>query len=253
MNRTYYPALRRFAALACMFTMSALAAAAHAESAPEASARRILIITGEDYPGHKWQETAPVLQQQLAKDARLKVEVLDDLKKLGSTDLSPYAAVVIHFKNYDPKVPGEAGQNNLEKYARNGGGLVLTHFACGAFQEWPDFVKIAGRVWNPQMRAHDPHGKFRVEIVEADHPITKGLAGFETTDELYTCLDGQTPIKVLAQAQSKVDQKQYPMAFVLEYGKGRVFQTVLGHDVAAFSTPGVGELLRRATAWAAGL
>ena len=72
---------------------------------------------------------------------------------------------------------------------------------------------------------------------------------FETTDELYTCLDGGTPITVLATAVSKVDHKTYPMAFVLECGKGRTFHLVLGHDVQALQAPEVGELLRRGTAW----
>ena len=43
------------------------------------------------------------------------------------------------------------------------------------------------------------------------------------------------------------------MAFVLEYGKGRVFHCTLGHDVKALSVPAVQELYRRATAWTAGL
>ena len=49
-----------------------------------------------------------------------------------------------------------------------------------------------------------------------------------------------------------MDKKVYPMVFVLNYGKGRVFHTVLGHDARAYASPGVGELLRRACAWAAG-
>jgi type 1 glutamine amidotransferase len=93
-----------------------------------------------------------------------------------------------------------------------------------------------------------------VEIADKDHPITKGLEPFETLDELYTCLMGEAPIHVVAQARSKVDQKYYPMAFVLDYGKGRVYQTVLGHDARAYTnSPGVGELMRRGCAWAAGL
>jgi type 1 glutamine amidotransferase len=43
------------------------------------------------------------------------------------------------------------------------------------------------------------------------------------------------------------------MAFVLGYGKGRVFHCVLGHDVRALSGEGVQTLYRRGTAWAAGL
>ncbi len=233
--------------------MAGTRAAADDKNALSDQPRRVLIVTGEDYPGHKWKETTPVLREQLAKDPRLAIEVTEDLKTLRSPRLYDYAAVVMHFKNYDPEVPGPEGQANLERFVRDGGGLVLVHFACGAFQEWPAFESLAGRVWNPKMRGHDPYGKFRVEVVDAEHPVTRDLQGFETTDELYTCLDGDTPIRVLAQARSKVDEKQYPMAFVLQCGKGRVFHCPLGHDVTALSVPAVGELFRRGTAWVAGL
>ena len=129
----------------------------------------------------------------------------------------------------------------------------MVHFACGAFQEWPEFVELAGRVWDPKLRGHDPHGKFNVKITGEEHPVTKGMTGFETVDELYTCLTGKIPVKVLATARSKVDGKDYPMAFVLNYGKGRVLHSVLGHDVQALANPDVARLFRRACAWCARL
>jgi type 1 glutamine amidotransferase len=79
------------------------------------------------------------------------------------------------------------------------------------------------------------------------------MADFDTQDELYSCLVGDHPIEVLAQAKSKVDAKYYPMAFASHYGKGRTFHCVLGHDAKALSFPGVQELYRRGCAWAAGL
>jgi type 1 glutamine amidotransferase len=79
------------------------------------------------------------------------------------------------------------------------------------------------------------------------------MTDFDTQDELYTCLIGDHPIEVLAQAKSKVDAKYYPMAFVSQYGKGRTFHCVLGHDAKALSVPAVQELHRRGCAWAAGL
>jgi type 1 glutamine amidotransferase len=60
-------------------------------------------------------------------------------------------------------------------------------------------------------------------------------------------------VDVLATARSKVDGKVYPMAFVLNYGKGRVFHNALGHDVKAITNTGAAELFRRGCAWAAGL
>ena len=143
----------------------------------------------------------------------------------------------------------------MKKFVEGGKGLVIVHNACAAFGDWPEFKEIAGRAWNPnRLRGHDPHGTFRVEITGVDHPITKGMKPFETTDELYTCLlTSGPPVEVLAKATSKVDKKDYPMALVNHYGKGRVFLCVLGHDVKALSVDAVQDLYRRGTAWAAGL
>jgi type 1 glutamine amidotransferase len=160
---------------------------------------------------------------------------------------------VLHFMNWEQPSPGEAPRANLRRFVEGGKGLMLVHFACGAWQDWPEFKNLAGRAWDPKLRPHDPHGQFRVEIADAAHPITKGLEPFDTVDELYTCLAGDRPIRVIATARSKVDSKDYPMAFVLDYGKGRVFHTVLGHDLQAVTNSSVPELFRRGCAWAVGL
>lgn len=222
-------------------------------------AARVLLVTGEDYPGHKWKETYPVLKAGLEEDSRLTVDVLADLKALATTRLDDYDAVILHFKNYDPKVPGRKGYDNLARFVEQGGGLMILHFGCGAFEEFKeDFVKMAGRVWfgmTPPAgrRQHDPRGEFTVSMAKIDHPIVKGMKDFTTLDELYTCLEGDVPITTVATAVSKIDQKTYPMAFVLEYGKGRVFHSVLGHDTVAFAADGPAELHRRGCAWVAGL
>jgi uncharacterized protein len=214
---------------------------------------KVLVLTGNEYPGHKWRETAPLLARFLATDPRLTVTVNEDPKFLASPKLHDSDVIVLNYMNWQSPDPGPEARANFQQFVAGGKGLVLVHFACGAFQGWPEFKNIAGRVWNPKLRGHDPRGKFTVEIADADHPITSGLKNFKTTDELYTCLAGDKPLHVLAQAKSKVDKKDYPMAFVHSYRKGRVFHCVLGHDVQALSTPDVQELYRRGTAWAGGL
>lgn len=244
--------------VAALLGLSSLPGAAAEADAPRraaepSAAAKVVIVTGEDYPGHKWRETTPVLARALRADERLTIDVVESPMFPAEGDLGAYRVVVLHMKNYDPTKPGPEGGKRLAQFVRGGGGLVLVHFACGAFQEWPEFVELAGRVWNPKLRGHDPHGRFRVEIVDRKHPITAGMADFETTDELYTCLDGKTPITVLASARSKVDDRDYPIAFVLEYGKGRVFHCVLGHDVQSLQPEAVQTLFRRGTAWTAHL
>lgn len=216
---------------------------------------RVLLVTGIDYPGHPWQETAPVLKAILEQDRRLSVRVVEDPGFLDSAALTNYAAIILHFMDWEVAGPGDAARENLRRFVAGGKGLMLTHFACGAWDngEWPEFVRLAGRVWDPKLRGHDPHGTFAVTIADSAHPITKGMAAFETLDELYTCLAGDIPVHVVAKAVSKVDGRDYPMGFVLEYGKGRVFHTPLGHDARAYSSPGVQEFMRRGCAWVAGI
>jgi len=214
---------------------------------------RILLVTGQEHPAHKWQQTAPVLAEELSRDGRLLVDVSEEPRSLAAPQIGDYAALVLHFMNPKPLDMDAKGRENLRRFTEGGKGLVLVHFACGAFQEWPQFKDLVGRVWDPKLRGHDPRGKFRVEIAGEKHPITEDLKAFDADDELYTCLTGDRPIQVLAAAKSKVDGKDYPMAFVYAPGKGRVFQCLLGHDVKALQMPTVGELYRRGTAWAAGL
>ena len=215
---------------------------------------KVLIVTGQDYPGHVWRETAPALRRLLTEDSRFVVHLLEDPQALVSATLTNYQVVLLHFQNWQQPGPGAAARENLRRYVAEGGGLMSVHFACGAWHgEWPEFQNILGRVWRgtdgPQ---HDRRGKFTVQIVDSDHPVTRGLKDFETDDELYTCLVGEAPIHLLAQAKSQVDQREHPMAFTREFGTGRVFLTTLGHDVKAFTNSYVPRLLRQACAWTAG-
>jgi len=222
------------------------------------SPAKVLVLTGVD-SHHRWQETTPVLKALLEEDPRLQVDVLDDPTAIASTDLDPYGAVIVHFKNDDPELPGRAAFDRLDRYVRDGGGMILVHFGCGAFQEFrDDYEALVGRVWfgtpPPEGgRQHDPYGPFEVRATADSHAITEGLEPFTTSDELYTCLVGDAAVQFLANARSPVDDETYPMALIRQPSEGRVFLCTLGHDVAAYQAQGMRELYRRGTAWAAGL
>ena len=254
--------LRHSRGTALLFAILCLTAALVAPAQTSAASKqkaRILLVTGIDYPGHLWKQTAPVLASVLRQDARLEVATIEDPQFLDSAALDKYDLVLLHFQNWEQKGPGEKARENLRRFVEGGKGLALVHFACGAWHdEWPEFAQLAGRVWfgqnpGPGKRQHDPYGPFHVEPVKSESGIGEGLADFDTQDELYTCLMGDHPIEVVAQAKSKVDGQYYPLAFTSRYAKGRTFHCVLGHDAKALSVPGVQELYRRGCAWAAGL
>ncbi len=213
---------------------------------------QVLLVSGQDFPGHHWRKTGPVVAGIIEADPRMEVTICETPYALGLKHLKAYDAVFMHFKNYRQFLPStDAMRANLESYVRGGGGMCLSHFACGAMEEWPQFVELAGRVWDG--KGHDRRGPFTVRVVDPNHPVTRGIKDFETDDKLYFCLKGSPGIHLLCDAHSKVKKARQPQAFVLEPGKGRVFLCTLGHDVRTCKPNEVRQLYRQATAWTAGL
>ena len=231
------------------------AAAALVSAAPKEENKvepiRVLVVTGVDHPAHDWKKTAPAVRDVLEQDKRFEVRIVEDHEFLAASAVFDYDVLFLHFKEYEPIAREEQIRENLVSFVKQGKGLFVFHFACGAFENWPEFRNLAGKVWD-QKTGHDPRGPFTVKIVQTEHPITRGMEDFQADDELYICVVGERPVELLATARSKVTGKDHPMAFAFDYGKGRVFHTPLGHDVKAIQMPGVAELIRRGCLWVAG-
>jgi len=235
--------------LVCAFFMTALQPAQSQD--PAEKPIRVLLID-DTSPGYYPLPTATTLRNIIRQDKRFEVVLVEDAEILGTDVPFDYDVLLLHFKNYRAPKRNAAMQANLEKFVTEGGGLFVYHFACGAFEDWAGYEKLAGRVWDPELPAHDPYGKFPVRITDKAHPITKEIDNFEIYDELYTCLrESQIPIRVLADAVSVVDGKTYPMAFVLENGKGRTFHVTLGHDDRSLSAKGFQTMMKNALVWCA--
>lgn len=223
---------------------------------------RVLLLAGNDaHKWHNWERTTPAIQALLERDPRIQVTVTHDVedlaKKLGEHDV-----LVQNYCNWhDPKGISPTSREVLVKFLSSGGGLVVVHFANGAFNfslpkagesDWPEYRKMVRRVWNHHGKSgHDSFGAFKVEPTDTRHAITAGLKSFEVTDELYFRQEGDEAIEPLIQARSKATGQDEPLAWSYFYGKGRVFQTLLGHSEKTYETYEPREMLRRAVAWAA--
>ncbi len=221
---------------------------------------KILIVTGNDVPGHDWRATTPVTRAILEAAGQFEVFVSEEASVLETSALSKYDVIVLNYRNPPTEKLSEAARANLLSFVKSGKGLVAVHFSVSAWGDWPEFQKLVGRTWVGKKEApdglasgHGPRGTFKVAVKVKDHPIMKGVNDFEADDELYARLAGDTPIEVLATANSAdFSKKDEPMAWTLKYGEGRVHVNVLGHDARARENPAFKQLLVQGCAWAAG-
>jgi hypothetical protein len=233
--------------LASAFCGSALAQ----PQQPQPAKLRVLIVTGFDVGAHKWRETSQLTAAVLEQSGRFDVKVCEDLGILESSSLDAYDAVVLNYGFWNAPDPSDKSKEALLNYVKGGKGLVSLHFSCSSFQEWGEYAELLGRVWKKGVGGHGPRGKFTVNIKDAEHPITRGLADFEMDDELYAKLSGDAEIEVLATASSDWSKQVEPIVFVKPYGKGRVVHNVLGHDARARESASYQKLLLRGVEWAA--
>jgi type 1 glutamine amidotransferase len=123
---------------------------------------------------------------------------------------------------------------------------------------WPEFIQLVGGIWskaNPETSHGDRHS-FKVEFRDTAHPVTRGMGDFFwATDELYHNLKMTEAVHVLATAFSSPETRgtgeDEPILWTVDYGKGRVFQTVLGHDLVAMAEPGFEATFARGCEWSA--
>jgi type 1 glutamine amidotransferase len=129
---------------------------------------------------------------------------------------------------------------------------VVIHCAMHTYRsadidDWREFLGVTSK-------RHDHQSKYPVKLVEPVHPILKGVAADWVTpmDELYVIEKVWPNAKALATSVSERDGKTYPVVWINQYGKARVFGTTYGHSDDVWRDPNFLKMVSRGTLWAAG-
>ncbi|MDZ7607496.1 MAG: DUF6807 family protein [Cyclobacteriaceae bacterium] len=215
---------------------------------------KLLILSGRN--NHEWQQTTPYLEKMYKSSGRFDVAITEMPDTLSYEALKPFHAVVSNYSLWPDKefrLP-EKAENGLIHFINEGGGLVIVHAASATFYTWPEFQQLAGSNWGDSTH----HGKIcphKIVIKEKEHPITKGMADFWITDELWENAGTTRPLNVLAEAlvdsTGRDAENKEPALHWYRHGKGRVFHSILGHNVRAMKNSGWTILALRGTEWVA--
>jgi type 1 glutamine amidotransferase len=243
---------------------------------------RVLLIDGQN--NHEWEKTTPLLVKILKDSDRFVADVATAPKQ--GADMSGFRP---KFANYDVVVSNYNGDRwpketeaAFVEYLKNGGGFVSFHAANNAFFDWPEYneaIGLGGWFGRDEKSGpylyykddklvrdnspgpcghHGPQHEFIVRTRDPKHPIMQGLPNkwLHAKDELYDLLRGPAKnINVLATAYSDPKQdgtdRDEPMLMTIDYGKGRVFHTTLGHADYSIQCVGFITTFLRGTEWAA--
>jgi len=188
------------------------------------------------------------------KGVNAMIQHIDDFASSPVAVRDGYHAVLFYFMvtptPTDQNLPGYAGKPKeaIEHLGATSQGIFVLHHALLAYPKWPVWSEIVG-IENRKFGYH-PNQKIRVDVTRTEHPITRGLAPWEMSDETYTMDSAAAGSEILLTADHPKSMKT--VGWTRQYKKSRVFCLALGHDNSAYANPNFREVLRRGVQWCAG-
>jgi hypothetical protein len=247
---------------------------------------RVLIVDG--FSNHDWRLTTRSIRAILEPTGLFDVDVSTSPPDAASPlwaewrpDFAAYDVVIqtCNDINGGPQWP-EPVRAAFERFVRRGGGVYVWHSGNNAFPDWPAYNDIIGIGWRKKTFGHalvvsddgritklppgqgedTGHGKRFDALIQrrGEHPIHRGLprAWLAADIEVYYHVRGPAKnVDVLSFAHEPHTGLNWPIEWTVQYGRGRVYTSTLGHvwkgDVQPVTVrdAGVQTLLVRALQW----
>lgn len=185
-------------------------------------------------------------------------------KKLGANakNLDYFDAIYIYSTGEWP-LDDEQKAALLSFVHDDGKGIIGGHSGIDANYKWPEFGEMMGAYFD-----NHPWGQFNAPIIveDSNFPAMRQFPKtFTIFDEIYQPSKefSREKVRVLARLdENKIDltnknvrrtDKDFAVAWVKTYGKGRVFYSTFGHREEIYDRPDIQTMYREATKWVMGL
>ena len=139
----------------------------------------------------------------------------------------------------------DAQQEAVDRFVRAGGGLLCLHNSMGLYPFHGAYLKLVGG----RYMGHGPLERFRVEVVDPAHPITRGVEAFSAADEQHTPTYDAAKVHLLLRNRSDDGKTVAAAGWASEPGRGRLCYLANGHTRESLLHPTYPRLMQNAVQW----
>lgn len=215
--------------------------------------RKLLVIESLQGMSHDTIPHANVMLDEMGKiTGAWTTEFNNDLSNLKYPKIAEYDAIFLN------SIVGEFAadlevRSSLARYVREGGGIGGVHGTPWASRNWDEFAEIIGsqsaphRIEQGVMKAYDPASPLMTPFGGKDLPFREEYYRFEHEGRGRVRWDQVRVLMTVALDDPKIEPRLwtgykrpdnvYPVSWIRNYGKGRVFYSSLGHMPETFMAP----------------
>jgi type 1 glutamine amidotransferase len=218
-------------------------------SVDDARPHALVLIGDEPHePGHIEVGLRPVFEA-----AGVVPHFTVDVRALSAENLAKVKLLVMLRDGLlRPHTPGEKDfmwmtpqqEKAVVDFVERGGAFLNLHNSMGLYPDGGPFLNLVGG----RYIGHGPLERFRVEVVDREHPVTRGVESFSVADEQHTPPCDETKVHVLLRNRSDSGQTA-AAGWVYEPGKGRLCHLANGHTRESLLHPMYQRLMQNAVNW----
>ncbi len=218
-------------------------------------ARKLLVIESLEGMSHNTIPLTNVMIQRMGEKTGAWTTVFsNDLSNLRYPKVKEYDAIFLN-SIVGEFLPDPAMRADLVRYVNEGGGIGGIHGTPWASRNWDEFAEMIGsqsaphRIENGVLKVYDKDNPIVRPFNYEDLPFREEYYRFEDQGNgrlrwdkvrvlLIVDLDEKVPNSTDKPWEGyRRPDKVYPVAWIREYGKGRVFYNSMGHMTETFMRP----------------